>query len=240
VLGVLNKKQTQFYTGSILLAFEHLHQYRIAYLDLKSENILVDSQGYTKLVDFGLAIKISGSSYAVKGTPHFMAPEMILSKGYDTTADLWSLGICVYEFMVGELPFGNNEIDKSSIFQSVIKGQLKFPGSFLQLAHADVSIQLMKGFLNRMPSRRLGGGIEGYKEIYEHEFFKDFDFDDLLARKIAPPFIPKGEHYTEDTGKSEGNKRKRECLTDVAERDVEAELADGWEDPKPGWDEDFS
>merc|ERR1719247_3596190 len=67
-LGLLSQEQAQFYTASIVLAFEHLHERRVAYLDLKSENVLIDSQGYIKIVDFGLAVKIQGQCHALKGT----------------------------------------------------------------------------------------------------------------------------------------------------------------------------
>ena len=106
LLQLLNTTQTRFYTGCILLALEYLHARRIAYLDLKPENILVDHQGYLKIIDFGIAQRIRPLRMRnITGTPWYVAPEMIGQKGYDTTADLWGLGICVSEFLVGKFPF---------------------------------------------------------------------------------------------------------------------------------------
>merc|ERR1712113_329684 len=106
-LNLLNKPQAQFYVGAIALALEFLHERRIAYLDLKGENCLLDQHGYLKIIDFGVAEWVkNGRIHAVKGTPLFMAPEIIRLQGYTTTADLWSLGVCVYDFMVGKFPWG--------------------------------------------------------------------------------------------------------------------------------------
>mmetsp|Transcript_94092 Transcript_94092/g.176820 ORF Transcript_94092/g.176820 Transcript_94092/m.176820 type:complete len:354 (+) Transcript_94092:3-1064(+) len=236
-LGILNKLQAQFYTASILLAFQYLHERRIAYLDLKSENILIDYQGYIKIVDFGLAVRIKGGQgHAVKGTPHFMAPEMILSKGYDTTADLWSLGICLYEFMVGELPFGNGMTSKSDIFSAILKAPLAFPDEFQKQPWYEESSSLIRSLLHRTATQRLGGGIEGYAGLFAHAFFNGFDWDGLATRKINPPYVPKREHYAEQ--KDSDNLSKR-SLADVEKEAVAQELKDGWTDPEPGWDDDF-
>eukprot|EP00913_Durusdinium_trenchii_P029607 g27751.t1 len=104
-LGLLQAPQAQFYSASIILAIEFLHERRIAYLDLKGENCLIDQHGYLKIIDFGVAERITdGRIYAVKGTPLFMAPEVILGKGYTTAADLWSLGVCLFACWASLLP----------------------------------------------------------------------------------------------------------------------------------------
>ncbi|CAK9038103.1 cGMP-dependent protein kinase (PbPKG) [Durusdinium trenchii] len=127
-LGLLQAPQAQFYSASIILAIEFLHERRIAYLDLKGENCLIDQHGYLKIIDFGVAERITdGRIYAVKGTPLFMAPEVILGKGYTTAADLWSLGVCLFDFMVGSFPFGDDQASNAEIFKAVLKAPLKFP-----------------------------------------------------------------------------------------------------------------
>jgi cGMP-dependent protein kinase len=237
-LNHLNQVQAQFYTASIILAFEHLHERRVAYLDLKSENVLLDGQGYTKIVDFGLATKIQGGqAHAVKGTPHFMAPEMILSKGYDTTADLWALGICVYEFMIGLLPFGNDSQIKAEIFKAILKNSPTYPDDFKRKPYAEVSISLMEGLMQRNPSQRLGGGLEGYAELQRHAFFQGVDWDGLIGRRVNPPYVPSREHYAQGI-----DTRASLCGRSLAAVEKEAEEEErkkGWVDPDPGWDDDF-
>merc|ERR1740121_2345168 len=97
----LLRSEAQFYVGALVLALEFLHNRQIAYLDLKGENCLVDQHGYLKMIDFGVAERVtSGRLHAVKGTPLFMAPEVIKpTRGYTTTADLWSLGVCQHGYL---------------------------------------------------------------------------------------------------------------------------------------------
>jgi cGMP-dependent protein kinase len=153
VLGLLGRSQAQFYTGSLVLALEFLHARRIAYLDLKSENCMIDHQGYLKMIDFGIAQRItSGKCYNVKGTPMFMAPEMILAKGYTTAADLWSLGINLYEYMVGEFPFAKNSTNHAEIFKAVLKDPLRFPQWFKNQECSEDCQSFMKSLLTRDPT----------------------------------------------------------------------------------------
>lgn len=194
-LGLLTRSQSQFYLASIILAIEYLHERNIAYRDLKPENILLDSQGYIKLIDFGCAKKISGRCYTFVGTPHYMAPEVILGKGYTATADIWAFGVCLYEFMCGPLPFGNDAEDQLEIFRDILTGKLVFPHYVVD----QDAINLMKRLLCRLPEVRIGCSINGYKDIKDHAFFRDFDWDKLLGRGITPPLVPQGEVYAEDT-----------------------------------------
>ncbi|CAE7378152.1 for, partial [Symbiodinium sp. CCMP2456] len=163
-LGLLQAPQAQFYSASIILALEFLHERRIAYLDLKGENCLIDQHGYLKIIDFGVAERITdGRIYAVKGTPLFMAPEVILGKGYTTSADLWSLGVCLFDFMVGSFPFGDDQAGNAEIFKAVLKAPLKFP-KWLGVHEKDAK-ELMKALLCRDPAKRLGAGQRGYEEL---------------------------------------------------------------------------
>merc|ERR1719247_3608502 len=122
----------------------------------------------------------------------FMAPEMILAKGYTTAADLWSLGVNLYEYMIGEFPFAKNSTNHAEIFKAVLKAPLRFPQWFKGQEECQ---SFMKGLLTRDPSRRLG--VDGFDALKKHAFFKDFSFDQLLARQIEPPFRPKHENYAE-------------------------------------------
>eukprot|EP00928_Gymnodinium_smaydae_P002086 TRINITY_DN10732_c0_g3_i1.p1 TRINITY_DN10732_c0_g3~~TRINITY_DN10732_c0_g3_i1.p1 ORF type:complete len:1882 (+),score=531.56 TRINITY_DN10732_c0_g3_i1:135-5648(+) len=240
ILGLLKHDHAQFYTGSIVLALEYLHARRIAYLDLKSENCLIDHQGYLKIIDFGIAQKItSGRCLNQKGTPMFMAPEMILLKGYNTTADLWSLGVNVYEFVIGKFPFANHCKTTSDIFQEVVKAELQFPSWYSEQPHSKETIAFIRGLLSRDPAKRLGSS--GYSVLKDHSFFKGFSWDDLLGRNLTPPHVPKCEVYAEDKeatnpAEEDGPLQSLESV----EKEANNLLDDGsWEDPKPGWDCDF-
>jgi cGMP-dependent protein kinase len=232
-LGLLNKEKAQFYIGSISMALDFLHQRQIAYLDLKGENCLIDIYGYLKIIDFGIAERVkNGRIYAMKGTPHFMAPEVILGKGYNTTADLWSLGVCLYDFMIGQFPFADAGASQSEILRAVLRNPISFP-KWLQ--KEPTAIEVMKGLLTRDPAHRLGAGPGGFTEIKEHAFFSDFDWDGLQAKQLKAPFLPTKETYAEDAGEP----LKEDEVVPVEEDENEAEDEKGWVDPDPKWQDDF-
>lgn len=241
-LGLLSQQQAQFYTGSIVLALEFLHLHRIVYLDLKGENALVDQHGYLKIIDFGIAERVShGRCYAVKGTPPYMAPEVIRGDGYTTAADFWSLGVCLYEFMVGRLPFGDGAQGHEEIFKAVLKAPLRFP----EWLDAPDAKALIRGLLTRDPDKRPGGCCEGFLGLKGHAFFAGFGWDALLGRQLEPPFVPKGEQYSDggpenDPG-SRGSFARRRLLSFVEQetRESSEHGALVWQDPSPGWDAVF-
>ena len=119
-IGLLNKEQAQFYSASIILAVDYLHQRKIIFRDIKPENIMVLENGYIKLIDFGTAKELKDKTNSIIGTPHYMAPEVILGDLYSFEIDYWSIGICLYEFCCGILPFGDNEEDPLNIYMAVL------------------------------------------------------------------------------------------------------------------------
>ena len=119
-IGLLNKFQTQFYAASIMLAVQYLHERKFIYRDIKPENIMVLGNGFIKLIDFGTAKAIDDRTKTIIGTPHYMAPEVILGEGYSFKVDFWSIGICMYEFMCGGVPFGENHEEPMDVYLAVI------------------------------------------------------------------------------------------------------------------------
>ena len=119
-IGLLNKEQAQFYIASVILAVNYLHQKKIIFRDIKPENIMVLENGYIKLIDFGTAKELRDKTNSIIGTPHYMAPEVILGDLYSFEIDYWSIGICLYEFCCGILPFGDNEEDPLNIYMAVL------------------------------------------------------------------------------------------------------------------------
>lgn len=230
VLGLLDRKTAQFYVGSITLALEFLHMRRIAYLDLKGENCLIDNQGYLKIIDFGCAERaVNGKIFGTKGTYIFMAPEVMkLTKPYTTAADLWSLGVCIVDFMLGVFPYGGDiDLERTEaveIVKKIMKEIEEEPGKIIRICKEkkfkDKAVKnLMSCLLEKDPGKRLGAGPEGYKDLKEHPFFDGLSFDDLLARQVEPPYKPKGERYAEDD-ELEANPGRTEMQT-VVERSPE-------------------
>ena len=119
-IGLLNKFQTQFYGASIMLAVQYLHERKFIYRDIKPENIMVLGNGFIKLIDFGTAKAIEDKTKTIIGTPHYMAPEVILGEGYSFKVDFWSIAICMYEFMCGGVPFGENHEEAMDVYLAII------------------------------------------------------------------------------------------------------------------------
>ena len=125
--GSFPEEQAKFYGAHIITIFEYLHSKNIVYRDLKPENVLINVNGYLKLTDFGFAKIVDGKTYTLCGTPEYLAPEIILNKGHSKPVDWWTLGILLYEMLVGIDPF--NDDDPMMIYQKIIKGKIKFPKS---------------------------------------------------------------------------------------------------------------
>ena len=119
-IDILSKSQTLFYGASIMLAVKYLHERKCIYSDIKPENIMVTENGYIKIIDFGTAkILKDGRTQTTMGTPHYMAPEMILGGGYSFEVDYWAIAVCMYEFICGEVPFGDKSEDPMEIYLAV-------------------------------------------------------------------------------------------------------------------------
>ncbi|ELW63911.1 cGMP-dependent protein kinase 2 [Tupaia chinensis] len=108
--GSFDEPTSKFCVACVTEAFDYLHRLGIIYRDLKPENLILDAEGYLKLVDFGFAKKIGSGqkTWTFCGTPEYVAPEVILNKGHDFSVDFWSLGILVYELLTGKWLNGFN------------------------------------------------------------------------------------------------------------------------------------
>jgi len=196
---VLSRAQTQFYGGSMVLVLEQLADRNIVYRDLKPENVMLDHQGYIKLIDFGIAKKIckeQRKTFTMIGTPHYMAPEIIRGHGYGTEVDVWSFGVIIYEFVCGSLPFADELDDPLEVCSAVLRDALSFP-----LHYRDrLGESLLRGLLCRPPKKRLGLGINGLDDVKSHKYFTvGFEggslFDRILGRELDAPDVPHGETY---------------------------------------------
>ena len=102
-----SEREIKFYATQLIYGLKYLHDSDIMHRDLKLENLLLDENGYLKIVDFGVA-KVCRSKdkfYDVAGTPLYLPPEMILGEGYDKGADWWAVGCILYYMLVGAHPF---------------------------------------------------------------------------------------------------------------------------------------
>jgi cGMP-dependent protein kinase len=179
--------QAKFYGAGILLALSYMHSKNIAYRDMKPENCLIDSLGYPKVVDFGFSKVIEDKTYTLCGTPEYLAPELVLSKGHNKAVDVWAYGILLYEMEAGYSPFSDPDgNDQTKICRNIVNGRLVFPRNFNQSCK-----DLVQGLLIRDVNNRLGNLKGGCDDIKNSEWFKDFDFNAYLNKKIKAPWLPK-------------------------------------------------
>lgn len=182
--GPFDEDQTRMYTCEIILALEYLHKKKIIYRDLKPENVLLGIDGHIKITDFGLSKLYldDDKAYTICGTPEYLAPEILLGKGYDKTVDWWSLGILLYEMLLEGSPYRKkNILDIKNYMQPLeIKEGLISPEAR----------DLILGLLRVDPSERLGFGDADAAEIKSHPFFSEINWDSILEKKVEPKFIP--------------------------------------------------
>ncbi|XP_018424108.1 PREDICTED: cGMP-dependent protein kinase 1 isoform X2 [Nanorana parkeri] len=185
--GSFEDSTTRFYTACVVEAFAYLHSKGIIYRDLKPENLILDHRGYAKLVDFGFAKKIgfAKKTWTFCGTPEYVAPEIILNKGHDISADYWSLGILMYELLTGSPPFSGP--DPMKTYNIILRGidMIEFPKKITKNA-----ANLIKKLCRDNPSERLGNLKNGVKDIQKHKWFEGFNWEGLRKGTLTPPIIP--------------------------------------------------
>eukprot|EP00163_Fabomonas_tropica_P010338 TRINITY_DN2044_c1_g1_i2.p1 TRINITY_DN2044_c1_g1~~TRINITY_DN2044_c1_g1_i2.p1 ORF type:complete len:272 (-),score=64.33 TRINITY_DN2044_c1_g1_i2:108-923(-) len=183
--GVFSEETARFYAAELVLAFEYLHDRTIVYRDLKPENVLLDKKGHVCLTDFGFCkeeVVSDSATMTICGTPNYMAPEMLLKKGYGNAIDWWSLGVLIYEMLTGGHPFAADNHMKT--YQLIVKEEPFIP------PYLSKNIQdLLSKLLTKDPTQRLG--YNGADEIKSHPWFSGLKWDAIFNKQIKPPLNPK-------------------------------------------------
>jgi CRP-like cAMP-binding protein len=185
--GIANGN-ARFYAACILESLSHLHTRSICYRDLKPENILIDARGYCVLVDLGFAKVVIDKTYTLCGTPEYLAPEIILSKGHDKGVDYWAFGILIYEMLVGRSPFYSYGTDQVSLFKRIVQVKYSFPPGGMVNEQAEDLIQRL---IVRRQANRLGCLARGDLDVRDHPWFNIIDWDKLVHKKIPAPWVPR-------------------------------------------------
>lgn len=189
--GRFTTSTATLYAAEIVLALDYLHKLCIVYRDLKPENLLLDRDGHVKLTDFGFAKKLHDKTWTLCGTPEYLAPEIIQSKGHNKAVDWWALGILVYEMLAGFPPFFDD--NPFAIYEKILAGKIDWP------KHIDpIAKDLIKKLLVPDRAKRLGNMKHGADDVKRHRWFKNISWEDVYYKKVQPPIVPKVS-YAGDT-----------------------------------------
>ncbi|KAM9475759.1 cGMP-dependent protein kinase 1 [Clarias gariepinus] len=184
--GPFDENAVRFYTTCVLEALRFLHDQGIVHRDLKPENVLLDQKGYAKLAGFGSATQLGSlqRAWSFCGSPAYQAPEIILHKGHGVMADLWALGVFVYELLNGSPPFQGP--DQLKICAAVLKGidAVEFPEAI-----SNPAADFIKQLCRENPRERLGQ-TSGVRDIQVHKWFEGFDWDAVCKGSYTPPILP--------------------------------------------------
>lgn len=200
-LGPLPSDVARFYFAETVLAVEYLHSYGIVHRDLKPDNLLITALGHIKLTDFGLSkmglMSLATNLYEgyidrdtrqfsdkqVFGTPEYIAPEVILRQGYGKPVDWWSMGIILYEFLIGCVPFFGETPEE--LFAHTVNDDIDWPDEDDWPVQPE-SKDIITVLLHQSPRERLGTG--GAHEVKDHPYFFGVNWNTLLRRKAE--FVP--------------------------------------------------
>jgi len=189
-----NEEQSRFFSSCILLALEYIHMNNIIHRDIKPENLVLDEKGYVRITDFGVAKKNTrDNSSETSGTPGYMAPEVLCGLNHSFSVDFFALGVIIFEFMNGYRPYlGRN---RKEIKEAVLARQIHVHRKQLfENGWSFESGDLINKLLYRKPHKRLG--CNGIKEIKEHSWFKNINWEELLNKQMKSPFVPKdGDNF---------------------------------------------
>ncbi|OXG23502.1 protein kinase A [Cryptococcus neoformans Tu401-1] len=176
----------KFYAAEVALALDYLHSLDIIYRDLKPENLLLGADGHVKVTDFGFAKYVPDITWTLCGTPDYLAPEVVQSKGYNKSVDWYALGVLIFEMLAGYPPFFTEDGNPMKLYEKIIAGKVRYPTYFDVLAK-----ELLKNLLIGDLTKRYGNLRAGSSDIFAHGWFAEVDWDKLYRREIPAPYVPK-------------------------------------------------
>jgi len=179
-------RHAHFYSASTLYAFEHLHEKKIVYRDLKPENLLLTDTGYCKLTDMGLAKIVVGKTNTTCGTPDYFAPEVIAGAGHSHAVDWWTLGILIFELIAGHPPFESDH--PAQTMKKIQNGieKVNFPKKLKQGNGQD----LIYGLLKKQPNDRLPMRKGWTDNVKTHAWYDKFDWQGMITQTVEAPYKP--------------------------------------------------
>ena len=211
--GGLPPKHCAFYAACVVEGLDYLHRKGIVYRDLKLENLVIDTGGYLRIIDFGFAKKLGEGQFTrtLCGTPDYLAPESVLRKGHNQAVDVWGLGVLTYEMLTQYSPFADSSgnSDRVVTFRNILKGVHHVDWS--ELARPFRSILEREGASGRLSADVIRNTNEEYARardllihvwnpdpltrvtpaaLKSHPFFSAFHWAHLREGLVEAPWTP--------------------------------------------------
>ncbi|KAI7899736.1 kinase-like domain-containing protein [Cokeromyces recurvatus] len=186
-LGSMPEEHVKFFAAEISLSLNYLHSLNIIHRDLKPDNILLNEQGHAHLTDFNIAAIVNNSRplTSVAGSFAYIAPEILLKKGYSSSVDWWSMGVVIYELLFGKRPFRGKT--NEALRHAILYDDLQFPENNQISSHAK---DFIRSLLSRDITSRIGVGQQGFQRLKMHPWFHTIPWDKLETKEFMPPFTP--------------------------------------------------
>nr|XP_005309555.1 rho-associated protein kinase 1 isoform X1 [Chrysemys picta bellii] len=186
------EKWARFYTAEVVLALDAIHSMGFIHRDVKPDNMLLDKAGHLKLADFGTCMKMNKEGMVrcdtAVGTPDYISPEVLKSQGgdgyYGQECDWWSVGVFLYEMLVGDTPFYADSLVGTYSKIMNHKNSLTFPDD------NDISKDAKNLMCAFLTDREVRLGRNGVEEIKRHLFFKNDQWAWETLRDTVAPVVP--------------------------------------------------
>ena len=177
----------KLFFAELVLAFEHIHNHNVVYRDLKPENILLDAEGHIKVCDFNLAkggITRQKRALSFCGSPMYISPEMLDPKGVDQRADIYGIGLLMYELITGHPAYNAPNINV--LYEKIKANKINFNEPQIK---GDIK-DLLQKILVKDPDERIS-----LEDIKKHPYFKDISFLKVFKKEYGPIITKKKDAH---------------------------------------------